>query len=511
MSRTNKGSNSDMTRGETTRMERGYPRKVLGCWQGKCVGGTLGMPYEGALGPHDLTFYRPVPTEAVPNDDLDLQIVWACHLLAMPTPAVTPEILAAAWQEHVDFHMDEYAVCLRNLQYGLTPPLSGQFDNWFANGMGAAIRSEIWACLAPGDPARAAAFAYCDACCDHAGDGVWAEVFLAAIEALAFVEPSRDRLLDAGLKYLPAGSRLREAVEQTRGWHAQGLDWQATRRNILDRFGQDNFTDVVQNLAFIVLGLLYGEGDFGKSLCLAVNCGSDSDCTGATLGSILGILDPEAIPTRWLEPIGNSIKLSDGLHHLVNPPGTVQELTAMVIELRRRLAAQRYAWDGSVLPRSVSGVKAPVHIPVRQAFIDTFEQALAAAPGVARSLHGHWNAFSAADFARPVMVLRAALHLDQDAKVRLGTYADSPVRSWLNGQPLTSWDAPRWAPPAWPCVPASHRSTPGTYGDVTLPAGDHELVIALHKPPTGDRAELILLASDPVRHRSLPWALARRK
>ena len=498
------------TPGKPTRMEHDYPRKVLGCWQGKCVGGTLGMPYEGALGPHDLTFYCPVPTEAVPNDDLDLQIVWACHLLAMPSPRVTPQVLAAAWQEHVDFHMDEYAVCLRNLQYGLPPPLCGQFDNWFAHGMGAAIRSEIWACLAPGNPDRAAAFAYCDACCDHAGDGVWAEVFLAAIESQAFVESSRGKLLDTGLKYLPAGSRLREAIEQTRGWHARGLDWQTTRQRILERYGHDNFTDVVQNLAFIVLGWLYGEGDFGKSLCLAVNCGSDSDCTGATLGSMLGILDPASIPARWLEPIGNSIKLSDGLHHLVNPPQTVDELSAQVIELRRRLGDQRYAWDGTVLPRAVPGPGAPVHIPVRMAFVDSFEQALAAAPGRACALRGHWNAFLASEFVRPVMVLRATLHLDQDAEVRLGTYADTPVRAWLNGRPLTTWDAPPWVPPAWPCVPASHRSTPGTYGDVALPAGEHELVIAVQKP-TGAQAELILLASDPTRHRALPWALARRK
>ena len=54
-----------------------YRRKVMGCWLGKAVGGTLGGPWEGRPLPnHELTFYEPVPQEMLPNDDLDLQIVW---------------------------------------------------------------------------------------------------------------------------------------------------------------------------------------------------------------------------------------------------------------------------------------------------------------------------------------------------------------------------------------------------------------------------------------------------
>ena len=64
-----------------------------------------------------------------------------------------------------------------------------------------------------------------------------------------------------------------------------------------------------RNIGYVVIGWLYGEGDFGKSICIAVNCGDDTDCTGATLGSILGIISgSKGIPARWKDPIGLAIK-----------------------------------------------------------------------------------------------------------------------------------------------------------------------------------------------------------
>lgn len=53
-----------------------YRDKVLGCWMGKSIGGTLGEKWEGRLHTHALTFYEPLPEKSSPNDDLDLQLVW---------------------------------------------------------------------------------------------------------------------------------------------------------------------------------------------------------------------------------------------------------------------------------------------------------------------------------------------------------------------------------------------------------------------------------------------------
>jgi ADP-ribosylglycohydrolase len=183
-------------------------RKIYGCWLGKAIGGTLGTPHEGKTGPLELTFYDPVPKACLPNDDLDLQLVWLHHLRSIGALSVTPEILAAAWDRYVLFPFDEYGVARRNFSLGLQGSRQGARDNFFGECMGAAIRSEIWACLAPNDPNRAAGFAWADAVVDHCGDGVWAEIFHAGMQSAAFSTRERDRIIRAGLDLLPRASRL---------------------------------------------------------------------------------------------------------------------------------------------------------------------------------------------------------------------------------------------------------------------------------------------------------------
>ncbi|MEE9403563.1 MAG: ADP-ribosylglycohydrolase family protein, partial [Algisphaera sp.] len=198
-----------------------FRRRMIGCWLGKAVGGTLGMPYEGVDQMLELTFYDPVPTQMLPNDDLDLQVVYAFLLDKLDDIRVNRHDLVAAWP-HVGMSPDEYGICKRNLKLGLKPPHTGSFDNPFTDGMGAAIRTELWACLAPGNPDLAAQYAYEDACMDHAGDGIYAALFLAALQSLAFVESDIDRLLDAALTQIPVHCRVRRAVTDVRVLHSQG-------------------------------------------------------------------------------------------------------------------------------------------------------------------------------------------------------------------------------------------------------------------------------------------------
>ena len=253
----------------------------------------------------------------VPNDDLDLQVVWLERIRRTGLP-VDRRTLADAWLEHAHFWPDEYGVALGNLSRGILPPASGLFDNAFTAGMGAAIRSEIWACCAPGDPELAASLAREDACVDHAGEGLHAAVYLAALQSAAFTCSDVGTLLDGAAATIPSHCRVAQAISEARSAWAESADWKAARERILAGHGRQNFTDVAQNLAFIVLGLLAGEGDFGRSICTAVNCGCDTDCTGATLGALLGIMQPEGISERWLAPIGRDLVLSPsmvGMHH----------------------------------------------------------------------------------------------------------------------------------------------------------------------------------------------------
>ncbi len=316
-----------------------YRRKVLGCWRGKCAGGTLGQPFEGRPGPLNLSFYHELPRGAAPNDDLDLQVVFAEVLRRVGT-AFSRLDLAQAWLRQVEFPFDEYGIALCNLKRGLRPPISGAYDNWFTDCMGAPIRSEIWACLAPGDPALAAQLAYEDAVVDHSGEGLFGEIFLAALQSAAFVLSDRDALLDLALEAVPAECRVARAVRLVRESFARGLSWEENRRALLEAFGHPNFTDAPQNLAIIVLGWLYGGDDFGAALCAAVNAGKDTDCTGATLGALLGIIMDERLPRRWLEPLGDELVVSPGLKYLHYDP-TIQQFTDTVCRLGEEFLAAK--------------------------------------------------------------------------------------------------------------------------------------------------------------------------
>ena len=118
--------------------------RIYAGWIGKSIGGSLGMPYEGVAGPLDISLDRADLTP-VPNDDLELQLLWL-HALEKDGFADILGSLERAWLDHQKFYVDEYAVAAHNLRRGMSAPLCGFHGNWFGRGMGAAIRSEIWAC-----------------------------------------------------------------------------------------------------------------------------------------------------------------------------------------------------------------------------------------------------------------------------------------------------------------------------------------------------------------------------
>lgn len=309
-----------------------YRKKVEGCFLGKSVGGTLGMRYEGDLGTHDITYYDPVPDKMLPNDDLDFQVVNLETLLRTGLP-VCRFHLGELWKYHVaDSAPDEYGVSISNHALKLYAPLSGIYRNKFYAGMGGAIRSELWACLAPANPTLAAALAREDACMDHTEDGLYAEMFLAAVESAAFVETDIGKLIEAGLEQIPEGNRLRNAIQDTMGWWEQYHDAKEVRKEILGKYYVDNWTDVAINLSFIVLSLIAGGGDFGKAICTAVSLGYDADCTGATTGAIMGILKSGQIDSKWTDPIGNDLVLSSGIINM-HEKGSVSDFCDTVVSV----------------------------------------------------------------------------------------------------------------------------------------------------------------------------------
>ena len=312
-----------------------YYNKLLHCYYGKGVGGTLGMPFEGQTTLRDLTFYDPVPEEAVGNDDLDLQIVWLECIRRFGLP-IHSKILEEGWMTHIRSVWDEYGVAQRNLRLGLHAPLSGCFNNKFTAGYGAAIRTEIWAGLAPANPDLAVKFATADSSVDHTEEGVEASRFLAAFESLAYMEKDLDTIISKALDYVDRNSRIYSSISDTWKWVKECHDFKEVREKIIEKYETQNFTDVCINIPMVLLGLYYGNGDFGKSVCIAVNCGFDTDCNGATTGAIMGLLYPDSITREWLEPIGDKLVLSPyivGMHQ----PKTVRDMCMQIAAICKQV------------------------------------------------------------------------------------------------------------------------------------------------------------------------------
>ncbi len=471
-------------------------RKIMGCWLGKAVGGTLGMPYEGLDGPFDLDFYRPVPTGMVPNDDLDLQVVWACLLDKQKSPVVSRSMFIEAWLNHIDFPWDEYGVCIRNLREGILPPLSGSFDNWFRNGMGAAIRSEIWACLAPGDPALAAKYAYEDACLDHADHGLWAEVWLAAMQSAAFVECDIRRIVQIGLEHIPADAEFRAALEDTYLWWENEKDWKAVRLNILKKYGHGNFTNVTENMAFILLALLDGNGDFSRSICTANNCGKDTDCTAATVGALLGIIEPDCIDEKWLKPIGRKLILSKEITG-IQPPENLDDFTDLVLRLHERLQQKP-----PVIPAEPA---LPDHYEIQASIgfkdVPWFGQGwqpsripqLEFPQMTPNRLPGTVAQFDTKDIPAGAVFVNYGFALKQDAFVRVLFNTEENCRVFVDGEYRFGRECGRVAP-------SPHRVPINQYCDLHLTAGEHTLTGVVQKPLNKSTIEWIVCVSDKNRN-----------
>ena len=303
--------------------------KILGCFNGKNVGGTLGAPLEGKNGFFDIEYFLQPNIEGnpQPNDDLDLQIS-SLNAVRRFGREVNSEILAEYYNTFVTPSWAEYGVGKANLRRGIPTPISGYHCNRYKDSCGSFIRSEIWACLCPGHPELAARYAYFDSSIDHADEGTYGEVFWAAMQSAAFVESDVKRLIDIGLSYIPKESALYQGITLVIDCYESGKDCETARdiifKEIPGAFSYQHTKlkdiklkeyapapagfDAPQNIAIAIMGLLYGKGDFGKSMLLAVNCGEDADCTAGSLAATLGIiLGNSALPEKWIKPINDVI------------------------------------------------------------------------------------------------------------------------------------------------------------------------------------------------------------
>lgn len=322
-----------------------YDDAVRGAWLGRIAGNNLGKPIE--RGDHwtrkrirsflelsdayPITDYIPVP-EPMPagyelrdnwvqttrgrvdgssrDDDVDYTIL-GLHLLERHGAGLRPEHVAAAWLERLPYHQVYTAerVAYRNLVDGLTAPRTATVRNPYREWIGALIRADIFGYVYPGDPAAAARLAYQDAALSHVANGIYGEMWAAALVSLAFVEPDPVALVTRSTRYVPPRSRLAETLRAVLASFGRGADWETAMTELDGIAGHYSWVHTINNAGVIAAGILWGGGDFTRTVALTVQGGLDTDSNGATAGSVAGIrTGADRIPPQWTEPLHDRVR-----------------------------------------------------------------------------------------------------------------------------------------------------------------------------------------------------------
>ncbi len=309
---------------------------IYACWLGKNIGGTIGTPYEGDREILDVCGFKSKPGKPLPNDDLDLQLAWLRCVDELGPENVNSKTLGEYWLAYVKPHWNEYGVGKANMRAGFFPPISGElFNDHWKNSNGAWIRTEIWSSLYPGQVEKAIRYAFEDASVDHGfAEGSYAAIFVAAMESAAYIFKDINILINIGLSKIPHDCRVAKAVRLVVTAYEQGVDWKTVREMLVEQSADIGWFQAPANVAYVILGLLYGECDFKKSVILAVDCGDDTDCTGATTGALLGIMHGmDGIPEDWQVYIGDDIESICLLNGHGRFPRSCTELTDCVLNL----------------------------------------------------------------------------------------------------------------------------------------------------------------------------------
>lgn len=259
------------------RLDRwGLLDRLEAAWLGRAAGHRLGIPSRGWS-------HRQIP--------IDYTLL-NLGVLEENGFDFTTDQVALHWLTHLPVLQTQTAerAAYRNLLLGLEPPATAAWRNPYREWIGAQIRADVWGWVSPGEPARAAALAFRDAALSHTANGIYGELWVAALLACAFVTNDVAAAIAAALGQVPARCRLAEAVRETLALHAEDADWEAAYERNRERMNSYPWMHAVGNAAVVASALLWGEGDFERTVALAVQAGFDTDCNGATVGSVFGAM-----------------------------------------------------------------------------------------------------------------------------------------------------------------------------------------------------------------------------
>ncbi|MBO4217241.1 MAG: ADP-ribosylglycohydrolase family protein [Clostridia bacterium] len=225
----------------------------------------------------------------------------------------TPYDVARHWlaKQPKDSYCTAERVAFVNITNGYYPPESAIYKNPFREWIGAQIRGDYFGYINPGDPETAADMAWRDGCIAQVKNGTYGEMFVAAMIACAAVTEDIGDIIRGGLAQIPETSRLYERIAAVLEGFENGVGEESFFTDFHKRWNEFNAHDwchTVSNAEIVAASLLYGGGDYGRSICMAVEQGFDTDCNGATVGSILGMRNGiGGIGSEWTAPINGML------------------------------------------------------------------------------------------------------------------------------------------------------------------------------------------------------------
>ena len=300
--------------------------KIKGGWAGQVIGCTFGGPTEFKFSGTMIQDYQPIKWDKGScmkyykngmglYDDvyMDLTFVDVFEKKGLDAPA-SAHAEAFAHAPYSLWHANQAA--RYNILNGIMPPESGYWENNpHSDDIDFQIEADFAGLMSPGMTNTAAEI------CDKVGhimnygDGWYGGVYVAAMYSLAFVSNDIHYIVEEALKAIPKESEFYQCIHDVTGWNKQYPDdWKQTWFEAQRKWSSDRGCpngvfqpfdiDAKINAAYIVIGLLYGDGDYGKTLEIATRCGQDSDCNPASAGGILGVMIGYSnIPEYWKEPL----------------------------------------------------------------------------------------------------------------------------------------------------------------------------------------------------------------
>ena len=293
--------------------------KVRGGWAGQMIGVAHGAPTEfqwnGRIVEGEIEWAPESVAETVDQDDLYVEMTFAEVMDTVGLDAST-EQYGDAFRDSEYWLAHANARARLNLVRGIKAPMSSHPKyNVHANDIDFQIEADFIGLMCPGLPREANHYADRVGRVINYGDGLYGGMFVSGMYAAAFFEPDPRPIVEAGLASISAESGYGRIIADVLAWHAEHpSDWKTTWRLLEEKWNTGDLCpdgafdpvniDARLNGAYIALGLLYGEGDFAKTLEISTRAGQDSDCNPSSAAGVLGVaLGYEAIPDEWTSGI----------------------------------------------------------------------------------------------------------------------------------------------------------------------------------------------------------------